>query len=114
MCFFEQLCAIAVLQRTVNLPAVFTLAGGKNTEFQRKFIISFENITLISKDIFKGGWYLTGDTAFMDEFPKTISSKVMRKDLRAYDETLKKEGKTGKFEFFESDFAKELNLRRRK
>jgi len=51
---------------------------------------------------------------FMDEFPKTISSKVMRKDLRAYDETLKKEGKTGKFEFFESDFAKELNLRRRK
>ncbi len=51
---------------------------------------------------------------FMDEFPKTISSKVMRKDLRAYDEMLKKEGKTGEFEFFESDFAKELNLRRRK
>jgi len=51
---------------------------------------------------------------FMDEFPKTISSKVMRKDLRAYDEELRKEGKTGKYEFFESEFAQELNLRKRK
>jgi len=51
---------------------------------------------------------------FMEEFPKTISSKVMRKDLRAYDEELRKEGKVGEFEFFESDFAKELNLRKRK
>ena len=38
----------------------------------------------------------------------------MRKDLRAYDEALKKENKTGVFEFFEKEFAKELNLRRRK
>ena len=51
---------------------------------------------------------------FMEEFPKTISSKVMRKDLRAYDEELRREGKVGEFEFFESDFAKELNLRKRK
>lgn len=51
---------------------------------------------------------------FMDEFPKTISSKVMRKDLRAYDEELRREGKKGQYEFFESEFAKELNLRKRK
>ncbi len=51
---------------------------------------------------------------FMTEFPKTISAKVMRKDLRAYDEELKKEGKTGEFEFYEKEFAKELNLRKRK
>ena len=34
----------------------------------------------------------------------------MRKDLRAYDEALKKENKTGEFEFFEKEFANELNL----
>jgi acetyl-CoA synthetase len=51
---------------------------------------------------------------FMEEFPKTISSKVMRKDLRVYDENLRQEGKKGEFEFFESDFAKELKLRKRK
>jgi acetyl-CoA synthetase len=51
---------------------------------------------------------------FMTEFPKTISAKVMRKDLRAYDELLKKEGKKGDFEFFEKEFSKELNLRKRK
>ncbi len=51
---------------------------------------------------------------FMDEFPKTISSKVMRKDLRAYDVELRKEGKTGRYEFFEFSFAKELNLRKKK
>ncbi len=51
---------------------------------------------------------------FMDEFPKTISSKVMRKDLRAYDVELRKEGKTGRYEFFELSFAKELNLRKKK
>ncbi len=51
---------------------------------------------------------------FMNEFPKTISAKVMRKDLRAYDEELRREGKTGRSEFFESDFAGELNLRKRK
>jgi len=50
---------------------------------------------------------------FMDEFPKTISSKVMRKDLRAYDEDLIKNKKRGKYEFFESEFAEELNLRRK-
>ena len=51
---------------------------------------------------------------FMEEFPKTISAKIMRKDLRAYDESLKKENKRGQLEFFEIDFARELNLRRRK
>ena len=51
---------------------------------------------------------------FLEEFPKTISSKVMRKDLRAYDQQLKKDGKVGKYEFFESDFARELNLRKRR
>ncbi len=51
---------------------------------------------------------------FMNEFPKTISSKVMRKDLRAYDKSLKEEGKKGEFEFYESEFANELNLRKRK
>jgi len=51
---------------------------------------------------------------FMNEFPKTISAKVMRKDLRAYDEQLKKQGKAGEFEFFEKEFSKELNLRTRK
>jgi len=50
---------------------------------------------------------------FMDAFPKTISAKVMRKDLRAYDQKLKEEGKRGEFEFFEKDFAEELNLRRK-
>jgi len=51
---------------------------------------------------------------FMEEFPKTISSKVMRKDLRAYDKDLKENGKRGKLEFFEHEFATELNLRKRK
>lgn len=50
---------------------------------------------------------------FMDEFPKTISSKVMRKDLRQYDKELKEKGIRGKYEFFEKDFADELNLRKR-
>jgi acetyl-CoA synthetase len=50
---------------------------------------------------------------FMEAFPKTISAKVMRKDLRAYDKKLKEEGKRGEFEFFEKDFAEELNLRRK-
>ncbi len=49
---------------------------------------------------------------FMEEFPKTISAKVMRKDLKAYDKELKESGKRGEYEFFEKDFAKELNLRR--
>ena len=51
---------------------------------------------------------------FMTEFPKTISSKVMRKDLRMYDEELIKNKKRGEFEFLESDYSKELNLRKRK
>ncbi len=50
---------------------------------------------------------------FMSEFPKTISAKVMRKDLRAYDEELRKNNQRGKYEFREKDFAKELNLRKR-
>lgn len=51
---------------------------------------------------------------FMDKFPKTISSKVMRKDLKAYDKELKEKGEKGKYEFFEKDFAKELNIRKRR
>ncbi len=50
---------------------------------------------------------------FMTEFPKTISAKVMRKDLRSYDKDLKENGQRGKMEFLEKDFAKELNLRKR-
>jgi len=50
---------------------------------------------------------------FLEAFPKTISAKVMRKDLRAYNEELRKENKLGEYEFKESDFAKELNIRRR-
>ncbi len=50
---------------------------------------------------------------FMEAFPKTISSKVMRKDLRAYDKELKQNNKRGKFEFLELDFIEELNIRKR-
>ncbi len=50
---------------------------------------------------------------FMEEFPKTISAKVMRKDLRQYDKELKEKGERGKYEFWEKDFSKELNLRKR-
>ncbi len=51
---------------------------------------------------------------FMKEFPKTISAKVMRKDLRKFDLKLKTEKKRGDFEFLEKDFAKELNLGERR
>jgi acetyl-CoA synthetase len=51
---------------------------------------------------------------FMKEFPKTISAKVMRKDLRQFDLDLKKNGKRGEYEFFEKDFAKELELGKRR
>ncbi len=44
---------------------------------------------------------------FLEEFPKTVSSKVMRKDLKKYEKELKKSGKTGKYEFFESHFIKD-------
>ena len=50
---------------------------------------------------------------FLEEFPKTISAKAMRKDLRQYDKSLKNVEKRGEQEYFESDFAKELNLRRK-
>ncbi len=50
---------------------------------------------------------------FMEEFPKTISSKVMRKDLRKYEEGLRKSGEKGIYEFFESEFKVELNIRKR-
>ncbi len=50
---------------------------------------------------------------FMTEFPKTISSKVMRKDLRQYDIDLKENKQRGEHEYLEKDFAKELNLRKR-
>jgi len=51
---------------------------------------------------------------FMDAFPKTVSAKVMRKDLRAYDRELKEKKKRGKYEFYETDFKEELNLGVRK
>ncbi len=51
---------------------------------------------------------------FMEEFPKTVSAKVMRKDLRAYDRELKDKKERGKYEFFEKDFKDELNLGVRK
>ena len=51
---------------------------------------------------------------FMTEFPKTISSKVIRKDLRSYDEELIRDKKRGEHEYLEMDFAKELNLRKRR
>jgi len=50
---------------------------------------------------------------FMDAFPKTISSKVMRKDLRKYDEELKNMNTRGKYEYFELDFIEELNLKKK-
>lgn len=50
---------------------------------------------------------------FMREFPKTISAKVMRKDLKAYDQELKNKGVRGEFEFKESEFAAELDLSRK-
>jgi acetyl-CoA synthetase len=49
---------------------------------------------------------------FMSAFPKTISAKVMRKDLKAYDQELRKKGARGEFEFREADFSDELNIRR--
>ena len=51
---------------------------------------------------------------FMEAFPKTISAKVMRKDLRAYNEDLRKQGKMGENEYKEADFSKELNFRRKR
>lgn len=51
---------------------------------------------------------------FMEAFPKTISAKVMRKDLRQFDLKLKKEKTRGAFEFFEKDFSTELNLGKRR
>ncbi len=50
---------------------------------------------------------------FMREFPKTVSAKVKRKDLRAYDKGLKERKKRGEFEFFEKDFKDELQLGKR-
>jgi len=49
---------------------------------------------------------------FLEEFPKTISAKVKRKDLRAIDREIKASGQRGRWEFYESDFAEELDLRR--
>lgn len=49
---------------------------------------------------------------FMEEFPKTISAKVMRKDLKKYDKNLMEQNKRGQYEFYEKDFAKELNIRK--
>ncbi len=51
---------------------------------------------------------------FMEEFPKTISAKVKRRDLREYEKAKREKGERGKYEFFEKEFAEELNLRQRK
>lgn len=45
---------------------------------------------------------------FLDQFPKTISAKVKRKDLRALDRQRKERGQRGPQEHYESDFAEEL------
>jgi len=37
----------------------------------------------------------------------------MRKDLKVYDQELRKKGTRGEFEFREADFADELKIRRR-
>lgn len=49
---------------------------------------------------------------FMDSFPKTISAKVIRKDLKAYNEDLNKKSIRGEQEYKESDFTEELNIKR--
>ncbi|MGA1847037.1 acyl-CoA synthetase [Deferribacter abyssi] len=52
---------------------------------------------------------------FLQEFPKTISAKIMRKELRAYErEKIKMEAQRGTYEYWESDFKNELNLGKRK
>jgi acetyl-CoA synthetase len=51
---------------------------------------------------------------FMSEFPKTVSMKVMRRELRAYDRELKSQNRRGEYEFFEKDFAEELELGKRR
>ncbi len=50
---------------------------------------------------------------FMKEFPKTISAKVMRRELRGYDNELKSNNKQGEHEYLESAFSKELNIKKR-
>ncbi len=37
LCFFEQLCAIAVSQRTANLPAAWLWQVGKTLSFTEKY-----------------------------------------------------------------------------
>ncbi|WP_035589730.1 acyl-CoA synthetase [Hippea jasoniae] len=52
---------------------------------------------------------------FLQEFPKTISAKIMRRELRAYEEEKHKaEAQQGMYEFWESDFKDELDLGKRK
>jgi len=51
---------------------------------------------------------------FLTEFPKTVSMKVMRRELRAYDQSLREKQQRGEFEFKEIDFAKELELGKRR
>jgi acetyl-CoA synthetase len=50
---------------------------------------------------------------FMNEFPKTISAKVMRRELRSYELELKDSKTRGRNEYYESDFAEELNIQKR-
>ncbi|MGC8756304.1 MAG: acyl-CoA synthetase [bacterium] len=43
---------------------------------------------------------------FMKTFPKTISAKIIRKDLKAYDRGLREKGIKGEFEYKESEVLK--------
>ena len=49
----------------------------------------------------------------MQEFPKTISAKVMRRELRKYEEELLANAERRECEFRETDFAVELELGKR-
>ena len=51
---------------------------------------------------------------FLEAFPKTVSMKVMRRELRAYDREKQKKGERGEHEYWETDFAQELELGKRR
>ena len=45
---------------------------------------------------------------FLDSFPKTVSAKIIRKDLREYDQKLKKKKINAEHEYKEKDFLEDL------
>ncbi len=51
---------------------------------------------------------------FLEAFPKTVSMKVMRRELRAYDREMRKKGERGEYEFWEKEFKEELGLGQRR